>query len=70
MAQKDRIGWTHYKCGKPIHRGGFPGRYEIALTNLTKDEAAEVLTLLAAMQDRREPAPTIKEPIECREATL
>jgi hypothetical protein len=56
MARQDRIGWTHYKCGKPEHRGGFPDRFEIAFTNLTRVEAGEVLELLAAMQTRREPA--------------
>lgn len=43
-----------------IHRDG--DRYEIGLRNLTKNEAAEVLIMLANMQDTR--ARTVLAPTE------
>jgi len=52
--RQDRIGWQHRKGGRPEHRGGFPNRFEIALENLKKEEAAQVLLLLDKMQRERE----------------
>lgn len=49
----DLIEWQFHKGSRPEHRGGLPNRFEIALRNLTKEEAASLLQLLDQLQQAR-----------------